>query len=195
MASTARRRVSYAEYLAEEAASDVKHEFCDGAVVAMAGGTPEHALLKTNLTVLVGAALRGRPCRPFDSDLRVRVQATSLATYPDLTVVCGPLQRDTEDRDAAINPTLLAEVLSPSTAGYDRGEKLDHYARIPTLREVVLVDSTRVHVDVYRRLGEDAWERHGYGPGATVPLASLEVAVEMEALFEGWAALAADAKG
>lgn len=189
MPSTAGRRLSYAEYLAIEQASDVKHEYCEGHVVAMAGGTPEHALLKTNLTVLVGSALRGRPCRAFDADLRVRVPATTLATYPDLTVICGPLVRDAEDRDAATNPTLLVEVLSPSTAGYDRGEKLDHYGRIPTLREVVLVDSARMHVDVYRRLGDAAWERHGYEPGERVPLASLELTLEVDAIYEGWAEL------
>lgn len=191
MPSTAHRRHSYAEYLAFEEASDVKHEYCDGAIVAMAGGTPEHSLLKSNLLGLAHAALSGRPCRPFDSDLRVRVPSTTLATYPDLSVICGPLQRDVEDRNAAVNPTLLAEVLSPSTAAYDRGEKLDHYAHLTTLREVVLIDSTRAHVDVYRRLGEKAWERHGYGPGERIPLGSIEVSIELDELYDGWAELVA----
>lgn len=186
MSLPAERLYTYAEYLALEEASVEKHEYCAGAILAMSGGTPEHALIKTNVVLAFGAALRGHPCRPFDSDLRVRVPATTLATYPDLTVICGPLLRDEEDRNAATNPTLLVEVLSPSTAGYDRGEKLDHYLRIPTLQEVVLVDYKRRHVDVYRRSGPDTAERQGYGEGARIPLRSLGVEIELDALYEAW---------
>ena len=168
MSEFAHRRHSFREYLQLEEAAEERHEFCDGAIVAMAGGTPEHALLIANFTGLLGAGLRGGPCRGYSSDLRIRVLETSLATYPDISVICGPLQRDPEDRNTATNPTVLVEVLSPSTAGYDRGEKLDHYLRIPTLQEVVLVDHRRAHVDVYRRTGPDTFERRGYGPGEQI---------------------------
>ncbi|MSQ04303.1 MAG: Uma2 family endonuclease [Myxococcales bacterium] len=121
MPAAAARRHSYAEYLALEAATEDKHEFCDGIIVAMAGGTILHSVLKTSLALAVGDALRGRDCRPFDSDLHLRVPATSLATYPDLTVIRGPVARDTDDPHAVTNPTVLFEVLSASTAGYERG--------------------------------------------------------------------------
>lgn len=185
MPSPAPGRASYAEYLRGEEGSDVRHEYIDGAVLAMAGGSGAHACLKANLTVTLGAALRGRPCRVRDVDQRVRVVATGLATYPDLSVVCGPRVPDVEDAHALTNPTLLAEVLSPGTAGYDRGEKFDHYQRIPTLRQYLLVDSERRHVDVYTRLDDGRWAREGFASGA-IPLASIDVSLDLDELYAGW---------
>lgn len=187
MSQVAARRTSYPDYLAMEAGSLDKHEFGDGMVIAMAGGTLSHSLLKTNLTVAVGSALRGRPCRPFDADLRVRVPATTLATYPDLTVICGPPERDAEDHEAAVNPTALFKVLSKSTAGYDRGEKFDHYQQLPSLQQYVLIDYTRPHVDVYTRLPSGGWERRGYGEDQRVPLPSIDVELSVAEIYSGWA--------
>ncbi len=187
MSSTGPRRYSYAEYLALEEGSLEKHEFYEGAILAMAGGTVSHSLLKTNLTGAVVARLRGRPCRAFDADLRVRVPATTLSTYPDLTVICGPPERDAEDHHAAVYPTVLLEVLSPSTAAYDRGEKFDNYQMLPSLRQYVLLDHTRPHVDVYTRLPSGGWERRGYGPGQPVPLPAIEIELDVSELYEGWA--------
>lgn len=186
MSSPAPRRYSYAEYLALEEGSLEKHEFCEGAILAMAGGTISHSLLKTNLTGATVARLRGRPCRAFDADLRVRVPATTLATYPDLTVICGTIERDGEDRHAAVNPTVLFEVLSPSTAAYDRGEKFDNYQMLSSLRQYVLLDHTRPHVDVYTLLPSGGWERRGYGPGQAVPLSAIEIELDVGELYEGW---------
>lgn len=180
-------RATYAEYLAAEERSDVRHEFCDGAILAMAGGTGAHARLKTNLTGLVHAALRGRPCQARDVDQRVRIAATDLSTYPDLSVVCGPRIPDESDRHALTNPTVLFEVLSKATAGYDRGEKFDHYAHLATLTQYVLVDSERIHVDVYTRLDDAAWERRGHGPNDIVRLASIDVTLIVNDLYDGWA--------
>lgn len=186
MSSAAIARVAYGQYLAAEATSDRKHEWLDGAVVAMAGGTPEHSLLKTNLARAVGNALAGKPCRSFDSDLRVRCPATGLATYPDLTVICGPFVADHEDKDAAVNPTVLFEVLAPSTAGYDRGEKFDHYITLPTLTTYVLVDHTRVQLDVYTKVDAETWARKRYGPNARVTLLGLDAAFAVDDVYEGW---------
>lgn len=188
MSNTAPHRHTQAEYLAMEAASLEKNEFFEGTILAIAGGTVSHSLLKTNLTGAVVARLRGRPCRAFDADLRVRVPATTLSTYPDLTVICGPIERDVEDRHAAVNPTVLFEVLSPATAAYDRGEKFDNYQPLPALRQYVLLDHTRPHVDVYTRLPSGGWERRGYGPGQSVPLSAIEVDLDVNELYEGWAA-------
>ncbi len=110
MAETPRGRLSYADYLALEQETGVRHEFLDGDAVAMAGGTPRHSKLKLHLGGLAFAGLGDHPCQAYDSDLKIRVPATGLATYPDLSVICGPLAHDTEDRNAVTNPTVLFEV-------------------------------------------------------------------------------------
>lgn len=186
MPASALARIRYSDYLAGEQASEEKHEYCDGAVIAMSAGTPAHSRLKTNLTRVVGNALVGKPCASFDADLRVRVVATSLATYPDLTVICGPLVRDVEDHHAAVNPTALFEVLSPSTAGYDRGEKFDHYQRIETLSAYGIVDHTRPHLDLYTRDPSGGWLRRGYGRGDLVRIDAIDVAIAVDDVYVGW---------
>jgi Uma2 family endonuclease len=174
MSSAARRpHYSIEEYLALERISNVRHEYLDGDIFAMAGGTPEHAGTCASLIILLGNAVRDRPCRVYTSDVRVRVQATGLDTYPDISVVCGPVQMDKDDRNAIVNPVLLVEVTSPSSEGYDRGAKLDHYRRIPALREVVLVAHDMQRVDVWRRREDATWASESHGPGAVARLDSL----------------------
>jgi Uma2 family endonuclease len=155
--------VSYAEYLALEEKSVTKHEWLDGVLYdlearGMAGGTPDHAGLSAAVTILLGLQLRGRPCRAFSSDLKVRVPATGLSTYADLTVVCGKLETAAEDANAVTNPTLLVEVLSDSTEAYDRGEKFAHYRRLPSLREYVLVSQHTPRIEVWRKNEGGRWE-------------------------------------
>jgi Uma2 family endonuclease len=154
----ARQRHSFAEYLALEEISAVKHEFLDGHVWAMAGGSPDHAAIAVNISSLLREQLRGQPCRMFCSDLRVRVLATGLGTYPDVTVVCGPLETDPADLrgNTVTNPRVVVEVLSGSTEEYDRGEKLAHYKRIDSLAEIVLVAHDTRRLEVWRRDG-DVW--------------------------------------
>jgi hypothetical protein len=106
---------TWSEYLALEASSNIKHEYLDGQIYAMAGGTPEHAAVAATVIGLLFAQLRQGRCRAYDADLRVRVRATGLATYPDVTVVCGKRELDPDDERAVTNPTLIVEVPSPST--------------------------------------------------------------------------------
>jgi Uma2 family endonuclease len=134
-----RVKYNFADYLALEASSNVKHEFLDGQIYGMTGGTPERAALKAAVTGLLFGQVRGGKCRVHDSDLRVRVLETGLATYPDVTVVCGPRELDPADSNTVTNPTLIVEVLSHSTEEYDRGDKFEHYKRVPTLMQYVLV--------------------------------------------------------
>ncbi|WP_437667551.1 Uma2 family endonuclease [Sorangium sp. So ce1182] len=148
---------SYAEYLEQERASPTKHEFLNGEIFAMAGGTPEHARLCMSVGAELRAQLRGRPCAVYSADLRVRVQATGLSTYPDVSVVCGKLERDLEDKDAALNPSVLVEVLSDSSEAYDRGQKFAHYRHIPSLREYVLVSQHEPRIEVFHRNEDDSW--------------------------------------
>ena len=178
--------VSYAEYLAFERDSEAKHEYVNGQIYAMSGGTPEHGRLAWNLMGLLHEALRGRPCTAFTSDVRVRIPATGRATYPDVSVVCGKLERDTEDADAITNPIVLVEVLSPSTESSDRGDKFLHYRRLPSLREYVLVAQDAPRIEVFSR-GQDergeTWVMTEAGPGQVARLPSLGVELAVDDVY------------
>jgi len=150
--------MSYAEYLAFEAESETKHEYLDGEVFAMAGGTIVHGALAMAVGAALSNALRDRACRVLSSDVRVRSKATGLATYPDITVVCQKVEVDEDDAHGVLNPTMIVEVLSPTTEAYDRGAKAAHYRRIPSLREYVLVAQSEPLIEVYRRNERGNWE-------------------------------------
>jgi Uma2 family endonuclease len=181
--STSLRRVhyTYAEYLALEEESSVRHEFLDGEIYAMAGGSPDHAALAAAVIRSVGGQLPPG-CRAFTSDLRVRIAATGLTTYPDAAVVCGRTQRSAEDPLAVTNPVLLVEVTSPSTEEYDRGEKLRHYKSLPSLREMLLVSHRAPELTLHRR--EDAgWTVLAVGRGEALELASVTARLEVDDVY------------
>ena len=175
--------MTYVEYLASERASDVRHEYLRGDVWAMAGGTPEHARLAARVIGELGRQLEGKPCEPFSSDLRVRVVATDLSTYPDVTVVCGELETAPEDADAVVNPTVLVEVLSDGSEAYDRGEKFAHYRRLASLREYVLISQHEPRVEVFRRRGEREWVFSEARAGETLRFSSLGVELAVDAVY------------
>jgi Uma2 family endonuclease len=176
------RRMSYAEYLEFERSADVKHDYLRGEVFALAGGTPEHSRLAANLIRELGAALRGRPCAVFTSDVRVRIEATDRATYPDVTVVCDRLQHAADDPDAIVNPVVIVEVLSDATEAEDRGEKFAHYRRLPSLQEYVLVSQRATRIEVYRRHG-DRWIFAEAGAGENLRIESIDVAVSVDEVY------------
>src|SRR3954454_24028689 len=168
MASRRARRIhqyTYEAYLEHEAASNVKHEYIDGDIYAMAGGTIEHAIIAVNVSSALSAQLTGAPCVVASSDLKVRVLATGLTTYPDVTVICGPPERDPKSRDVLLNPVVVVEVLSDSTEEWDQGEKLEHYQQIPSLRACVLVSHRERRVTVIERTVDGPWETSSAGPG------------------------------
>ena len=179
-----------ADYLAFERASDVRHEYVDGVVYDMSGGTAAHALLTARLTAELGLQLRGKPCRPYSADLRVHDAETGAYTYPDLTIVCGELQLLDEHRDTLLNPTVVVEVLSPSTEAYDRSRKFAHYRRIASLRDYILVSQDAPLMEVFSRREGDAWLYTPYegldasaevtSIGCTVPLAEVYAGVSFE---------------
>jgi Uma2 family endonuclease len=175
MGLPARQRFSFDEYLLLEEIAEVKHEFLASEVWAMAGGSPEHAAIIGNVTTLLNVQLRGKRCRVYSTELRVRVKETGLGTYPDITVICGRLERDPDDRTGhtAINPRVIVEILSPSTEDYDRGEKLSHYQAIPGLDEIVLVAHDRHEIEIIRRETNGTWSRHITGAGQSAHLTSL----------------------
>lgn len=151
-------RMSYAEYLAFEATSSTKHEFINGEIYAMAGGSIQHGAIAVAVSTALSIALRDRPCRVLSSDVRVRSKATGMSTYPDVTVVCQAIEVDPDDEQGVLNPTVIVEVLSDSTEAYDRGAKAAHYRRIPSLREYVLISQSEPLIEVYRRNDRNKWE-------------------------------------
>jgi Uma2 family endonuclease len=181
---SARQVYSFDEYVELDAESRVKHEFLDGLVWAMAGGSPEHAAVAAAVGAALSAQLRGRPCRVYSADLRVRVRATGLATYPDVTVVCGKLELDPGDRkgQTVVNPRAIVEVLSPRAEVYDRGEKLAHYKRVDSLEDVVLVAHDRQRIEVWHRDG-DAWSLDVAHDGGVAKVASIDCTLVVDEVY------------
>jgi Uma2 family endonuclease len=180
----ARQHFSFAEYVALEAMSTVKHEFLDSEVWAMAGGSPEHAAIAGNVISLLTIALRGKRCRVYTSDLRIRVAATGLGTYPDASVICDEVELDPADPKGhtATNPLILVEVMSPSTQDYDRGEKLDHYKRIPSVREILLVSAEGRSVVLWQKDGQN-WTSTLHRQGDDIALDSVSCTIAVDGVF------------
>lgn len=184
MAQTLHHVFAFADYVLVEADSTVKHEFLDGRLLAMAGGSPRHAAIAARVIAELALQLRGRPCEVFSSDLRIRVSATGLATYPDASVVCGSLELDPEDPKGHTikNPRLIVEVLSPSTEEYDRGEKRAHYQSLPSLHELMLVSQDRRQIELWRR-ERDGWARHEASGAGALELTSVGCTLALEEIY------------
>ncbi len=186
MTATAPHHVfSYAEYLAREQETGLRHEFLGGAIYAMAGGTPEHARLIATIAHMLLGALDPKRCRVFSSELKILIGPTGLATYPDVAVVCGDLQLASEDANAVTNPKVLVEVLSPSTEAYDRGEKWAHYRRVASLEAYVLVSQIPRRLEVYERQSNGDFVHRIADVGEALPVACLNVTLDVDALYAG----------
>jgi Uma2 family endonuclease len=173
--------VSVRDFAALENASDAKHELVDGHVVAMGGGSPEHAALAAAVSFQLTNGLKGKPCRVYSSDLRVAIPETSLVTYPDVSVVCGHAEQHPDDRHAVTNPVVVVEILSDSSEAYDRGAKALHYRRLASLREYVLVSQRDPRIEVQRKNAEGRWELFDYGPGESAVV--LGVVFDVDAVY------------
>jgi len=174
---------TYEAYLEHESGSNVKHEFLDGEIYAMAGGSRQHAALAVAVSAALYQQLRGKPCVVHSSDLKVRVTATGLATYPDVTVICGPPEEDRLSRHVVLNPTFVVEVTSPSTEEWDRGEKLDHYKQIPGLQGCLLVSHREASLEVVHRERDGSWLSRVAGPGETLSVPSLGCVLSVDDLY------------
>jgi len=148
----------------------MRNELVNGRIYAMAAASPVHNQIAANLRGLVWSQLRTSACRPYGSNQRVGVPDTGFYTYPDLSIACAPEEFDPEDPNTLVNPTVLFEVLSPSTEAYDRGAKFAHYRRIHSLREYWLVSCDRMRIERFVRRGEDWSFQEFEGAEATVPL-------------------------
>lgn len=149
--------VTIEEYFEFERSASEKNEYYRGQIIGMAGGSPRHALLAANFFLALGRRLEAGRCNPFSSDLRVWI-APFMVAYPDVSVVCGEPQYSDSRRDTITNPTLIVEVLSPSTENYDRSVKARHYRDVASLQEFLLIDQNTVDIDHYRRSANGIWE-------------------------------------
>ena len=189
MSTAEKRRLTPAEYLAIEVASEGRHEFYDGEMFAMSGGSYWHNLVKDNLAHAVRNRLAGRSCTVLTSDQRVKVDATGLYTYPDVVVFCGKPVFEDGVHYSAVNPLVLAEVLSDSTEKYDRGVKFGHYRQLPSVEEFLVLAQDRISVERYRRqtAGDPgSWLLTAVtDPAGTVDFESLEIAVPVAEIYAG----------
>jgi Uma2 family endonuclease len=178
-----KQRMSPAEYLLWEAQQQVKHEYIDGYAYAMTGGTLAHSMLGGNLFTLLKNLLRGGSCIAFNSDAKVLVSENGPFFYPDVSVTCNA--QDLQAIDFIQNPCLIAEVLSPGTQGFDRGDKFMYYRGIGTLREYLLISAERVEVEIFRFNERAKWELTPYVAGELVELTSVDYRFPIELLYEG----------
>jgi Uma2 family endonuclease len=157
MSQPAIKYVSQVEYLAFEREAEDRHEYYKGEIFAISGASFKHNIIEDNLRGLVGVFLKGKKCRSFGSNLRVHIPKNNLYTYPDILIVCDkPIFQD-DTFDTLLNPTVIIEILSPSTANYDRGAKFDLYREIDSLKEYILIDSSTVHFVNYLKNVDNTW--------------------------------------
>lgn len=177
--------LSEAEYLALEEQSQVRHEYVNGQVYAMAGGSQRHNRIALNVASGLLSALRGKPCQVFISDVKLKVSHDNAYYYPDVMVACGAAERVAGDEKSLNDPVLVVEVLSPGTESTDRREKLAAYRRLPTLLEYVLVNQDSQQAEIYRRVGDIGWVYLGFEAGETVELKSVGLNTPIAAWYDG----------
>jgi len=153
------RRFTVEEYLRIERGAEERHEFRDGQIVAMSGGSVVHSQIISNCNREIGNRLKGKSCRTYDSNLRIRISRGTSYSYPDVTVICGPPVIDPDDRwgETVTNPRLIVEVLSTSTEAFDRKTKFDGYRRLESFREYVLVSQESPRIETYFRRDDGTW--------------------------------------
>jgi Uma2 family endonuclease len=173
------------QYLELELKAEHKSEYYNGEMFAMPGASLKHNTIAARLYGLVDQQLRGKKCRWYPSDMRVLVAPSGLYTYPDLIVVCGPPQLAHGPGDTLVNPTLVAEILSPGTENYDRGNKAKFYRELPSLQELLLISQDRFDVELYRRQTDGSWNLfNAVGLDASVELTSIDCALHLRELYE-----------
>mgnify|MGYP001125754729 CR=1 FL=1 len=173
------------EYLAWESTATEKHEYYRGEVFAMAGASVRHNVIAKNLIIGIGARLRGKQCQPYGSDLRIHIPENTLFTYPDLSIICRDIVEEEND-DYAIAPTVIIEILSPSTKSYDRGEKFRFYRDILTLKAYILIDSESIAIEAFRINASGRWELEEYksvNEILTIPV--VDLAIPLQDIYEG----------
>jgi Uma2 family endonuclease len=179
-----RSKLTATEYLAWEREQQVKHEYFDGEVFAMSGGSMRHNALGVEIAAVLQDALQGRGCFLFSSDMRVGIEGGARYVYPDVSGVCGGVQCQDGTRDVLVNPQIVVEVLSQGTEQYDRGLKWASYQRLPSLTDYVLVSQLEARIEHYRREAGGWWGYRALGPGERLELAN-GATLDIDAIFAG----------
>ena len=169
-----------------EQASEEKHEYYQGEIFAMSGAKVPHNIIAMNLAISLGLKLKGKSCKPFNSDQRIHIPQSSLFTYPDISIVCGEIITLNNDDWNVLNPSVIIEVLSPGTKDYDRGGKFKLYRDIATLKEYILVDSETVSIEVFRINDGGHWELEEYRKiDDSLLVKSIQVSIPVIEIYEG----------
>ena len=185
-----KKKYTIEEYLEMENAAIEKHEYYQGEIFAMSGAKLTHNIITSNLQSYLGQRLKGKPCKPFGSDLRIHIEKNTLFTYPDISIICGDVITLNNDEWNALNPTIIIEVLSPSTKNYDRGEKFKLYRDIPTLKEYILIDSEFISIEAFYINTHGNWELKEYKSiDETLYLHTIQASLELREIYEGIKAL------
>jgi Uma2 family endonuclease len=174
------------QYLEIERFSEIRHEYLDGLVYAMAGESPDHSRICFNLAVIVGRQLQGKPCEGFSPNMKVRTGIGGLYAYPDLMIVCGEAVFHDEQGDVLLNPTVIFEVLSPSTEKYDRGEKFRRYStQIESLQDYVMVSQDQLGIEHHHRQTDGAWtETEVHGLDGVLILSSIDCRIPLAEVYQ-----------
>ncbi len=174
-------RMTAAEFLAWDTSQTVRHEFVDGEVFAMAGAEERHVVTVGNVYLALRQQLKGAPCSVLMLDMKLHVAASASYFYPDLMVTCS--ESDRTDTLVKREPKLIVEVLSPSTAAFDRGAKFAQYRLLPTLEEYALIDPSTRCTDVHRKGADGLWVLHPFASGEAVTLRSVALTISADDLF------------
>ena len=178
-----RTGMSEQEYLAFERASAEKHEYANGEIFAMSGGTGEHSAISANIIREVGNALFGRGCRVHTSDMRINISPAGRYVYPDASIVCARPEYTDDSRDTLVNPLVIVEVLSDSSEAYDRGDKFAQYQTIASLAEYVLASQKKPRIEVFTRQTDGSWLLRVNGPGERAGLSSVECSIDVDRVY------------
>lgn len=173
------------EYLAFERAAEYKNEYFNGEIYAMTGASRKHNLITLNIGAELRAQLRGRDCEAYASEMRVRISAANLYTYPDVVVVCGKPQFEDQHVDTLLNPTVIFEVLSKSTAAYDHGAKFHHYRTLESLQEYLMIAQDEFRVEHYAKQTDGQWLLNDISlADGMMKLASIQCTLELKDVYE-----------
>lgn len=180
-----KQKMTIEEYLAFENASTEKHEYYRGEVFAMAGAKVHHNEIVVNTLSLIKQFLKGRPCKPYNSDQRIHIEKNSLFTYPDISIICGEVITLNDDEMNALNPSVIIEVLSPSTRTYDRSYKFRLYREIPTLKEYIILESESVGAEIAIFNQQGFWEVREYKATDAIPIHTIGMQLSLQDIYEG----------
>ncbi len=181
-----KNKYSIEEYLQMEKTATGKHEYFQGEIFAKAGANPRHNVIARNLMRDIATALRGNPCQPYGSDLRINIPGNNFFTYPDISIICGEIIPSEHDENTATEPAVIIEILSSNTREYARREKFKLYRDISALREYILIDSESVHIEAFRINANNHWELEEYKTvSASLAIPSVKISVPVTDIYEG----------